>query len=184
MAGGLFGLGAVTGPLLGPTVGGYLIDVVELALDLPRQRAGRPHRRGARLALHRGAGLRAPQRADRRLRHRAPRRRHGLAAVRARGGQPRRLVREPPDHASSPPSRPSRSSRSSSTSSRRDNPVVDLRVFKNRSYAAGTGINFLLGLALFSGAYLFSLYCGAVMHYTALDIGLMFLVAGRASRSS
>src|SRR6476469_205008 len=27
MAGGLFGLGAVTGPLLGPTVGGYLIDI-------------------------------------------------------------------------------------------------------------------------------------------------------------
>ncbi|MDF2694580.1 MAG: Drug resistance transporter EmrB/QacA subfamily, partial [Labilithrix sp.] len=26
MAGGLFGLGAVTGPLLGPTIGGYLID--------------------------------------------------------------------------------------------------------------------------------------------------------------
>src|SRR3954454_18829159 len=27
MAGGIFGLGAVTGPLLGPTVGGWLIDV-------------------------------------------------------------------------------------------------------------------------------------------------------------
>src|SRR5262245_5038335 len=26
IAGGLFGLGAVTGPLLGPTIGGYLID--------------------------------------------------------------------------------------------------------------------------------------------------------------
>jgi DHA2 family multidrug resistance protein len=59
-------------------------------------------------------------------------------------------------------------------------PVVDLRVFKNRSYAAGTGINFLTGLALFGGTYLFSLYCGAVMHYTALDIGRVFLVAGLA----
>src|SRR5215475_3178547 len=27
MAAGLFGLGAITGPLLGPTIGGYLIDV-------------------------------------------------------------------------------------------------------------------------------------------------------------
>src|SRR3954468_17845682 len=27
MAGALFGIGAVTGPLLGPTIGGYLIDV-------------------------------------------------------------------------------------------------------------------------------------------------------------
>jgi DHA2 family multidrug resistance protein len=59
-----------------------------------------------------------------------------------------------------------------------DSPVVDLRVFMNRSYSAGTGINFLLGVALFSGSYLFSLYCGAVMHYTALDIGKIFLVAG------
>ena len=58
------------------------------------------------------------------------------------------------------------------------NPVVDLRVFKNRSYAAGTGLNFLLGLAVFGASYLFSLYCGAVMHYQALDIGRIFLYAG------
>jgi len=58
------------------------------------------------------------------------------------------------------------------------NPVVDLRVFKNRSYAAATGLNFLLGLAVFGAAYLFSLYCGAVMHYQALDIGRVFLLAG------
>jgi MFS transporter, DHA2 family, multidrug resistance protein len=57
-------------------------------------------------------------------------------------------------------------------------PVVDLRVFKNRSYAAGTGLNFLLGLAVFGASYLFSLYCGAVMHYQALDIGRIFLFAG------
>ena len=58
------------------------------------------------------------------------------------------------------------------------NPVVDLRVFKNRNYAAGTGLNFLLGLAVFGAAYLFSLYCGAVMHYEALEIGRVFLLAG------
>jgi MFS transporter, DHA2 family, multidrug resistance protein len=57
-------------------------------------------------------------------------------------------------------------------------PIVDLRVFKNRSYAAGTGINFLTGLALFASSYLFSLFCGSVMHYTALDIGRVFLIAG------
>ncbi len=61
-----------------------------------------------------------------------------------------------------------------------DNPVVDLRVFKNRSYTAGTGLNFLTGFALFGASYLFSLYCGAVMHYTALDIGRIFLLAGIA----
>ena len=61
-----------------------------------------------------------------------------------------------------------------------DNPVVDLRVFKNRNYTAGTGLNFLTGFALFGASYLFSLYCGAVMHYTALDIGRIFLLAGIA----
>jgi DHA2 family multidrug resistance protein len=58
---------------------------------------------------------------------------------------------------------------------------VDLRVFANRSYAAGTGINFLTGFALFSGSYMFSLFAGAVMHYSALDIGKVFLVAGTVS---
>src|SRR5262249_22942077 len=57
-------------------------------------------------------------------------------------------------------------------------PGVDLRVFKNRTYAAGTGLNFLTGLALFGSTYLFSLFCGSVMGYTALDIGRVFLVAG------
>src|ERR1700743_3245911 len=57
-------------------------------------------------------------------------------------------------------------------------PVVDLRVFKNTSYSAGTAINFLLGLVLFAGNFLFALYCGTVMHYAALDIGKIFLVAG------
>ena len=56
--------------------------------------------------------------------------------------------------------------------------MVDLRVFKNRNYAAGTGLNFLLGLAVFGAAFLFSLYAGSVMHYQALDIGRVFLLAG------
>jgi DHA2 family multidrug resistance protein len=60
-------------------------------------------------------------------------------------------------------------------------PVVDLRVFKNRSYTAGTGLNFLTGFALFSGSYMFSLFAGTVIHYSALDIGKVFLVAGVVS---
>ncbi len=59
-----------------------------------------------------------------------------------------------------------------------EHPIVDLRVFLNRSYSAGTGINFLVGLALFSGNFLFALYCGAVMHYKALEIGRVFLLSG------
>ncbi|HEY5956721.1 MAG TPA: MFS transporter, partial [Polyangiaceae bacterium] len=54
-------------------------------------------------------------------------------------------------------------------------PVVDFHVFKNRSYAAATGLNFAIGMTLFSAMFMFSLYCGSVMHYSALDIGLLFL---------
>jgi DHA2 family multidrug resistance protein len=56
-----------------------------------------------------------------------------------------------------------------------ENPVVDLRVFANRGYAAATGLNFAVGMCLFSATFLFSLFCGSVMHYTALDIGSLFL---------
>jgi len=61
-----------------------------------------------------------------------------------------------------------------------EHPVVDLRIFGDRNYAAGTGINFLTGMALIGSSYLFSLYCGAVMKYSALEIGLIFLLPGLA----
>ncbi|MGZ3453275.1 MAG: DHA2 family efflux MFS transporter permease subunit [Polyangiales bacterium] len=59
-----------------------------------------------------------------------------------------------------------------------EHPIVDLRVFKQKSYTAATMINFLLGTALFGAAYLFSLFCGAVLRYSAKDIGQIFLYAG------
>jgi DHA2 family multidrug resistance protein len=62
-----------------------------------------------------------------------------------------------------------------------EHPVVDLRVFKNRNYSAGTGLNFLAGFALFGGSFMFSLFAGTVIHYSALDIGKVFLVAGMIS---
>jgi DHA2 family multidrug resistance protein len=59
-----------------------------------------------------------------------------------------------------------------------EEPVVDLRVFSNRTYAASSGINLLMGLALFSGNFLFALFCGSVLRYSALEIGKVFLVSG------
>ncbi|HZW90239.1 MAG TPA: MFS transporter, partial [Myxococcaceae bacterium] len=54
-------------------------------------------------------------------------------------------------------------------------PVVDFRVFKNVSYSAATGLNFLVGTALFAGSFLFSLFAGTILHYQAIDIGMLFL---------
>ena len=56
-----------------------------------------------------------------------------------------------------------------------EHPVVDFRIFQNVSYTAATGLNFLMGTALFAGSFLFSLFCGTILHYEAMDIGLIFL---------
>jgi len=57
-------------------------------------------------------------------------------------------------------------------------PIIDLRVFKNRNYSLSTGINFLVGFAMFSGSFMFALYCGVVLNYRAVDTGRIFLYAG------
>jgi len=56
-----------------------------------------------------------------------------------------------------------------------EHPVVDFRVFKNRSYSAATGLNFLMGTALFASSFLYSLFCGTILRYEPLQIGLLFL---------
>ena len=177
MAAGLFGLGAITGPLLGPTIGGYMIDWASwhwiFLVNVPI---------GLAVAFAIPRVLKEPDFKPDRAKIDAVG--IGLLAV---GMASLQYVLEEGN----------REGWSDSTlilalgavasialvtfivhELEHPNPVVDLRVFKNRSYAAGTGLNFLLGLAVFGASYLFSLYCGAVMHYQALDIGRIFLVAG------
>ena len=184
MAAGLFGLAAITGPLLGPSIGGYLIDIASwhwifyvnvpigivaavLVLRFVEQPSFKPPvgRRGEGST---SSGSRCSPSA-------CPRFSTSSRRATARAG-----------------SRAGPSSSSSVVAAialitfivhelETPRPVMDLRVFANRSYAAGTGLNFLTGFALFSGSYLFSLFGGAVMHYTALDLGRVFLVAGTVS---
>ncbi|NBD07411.1 DHA2 family efflux MFS transporter permease subunit [Corallococcus sp. Z5C101001] len=174
MAGALFGLGAVTGPLLGPTVGGLLIEAASwhwiflinvpvglFAAYMAWRYIEQPHFEPSTEKVDRnGIALLAVGMAclqyvleegnredwfDSRL--------ITLLAVVAAIALITFVV-----HELETPS-----------------PVVDLRVFANRSYSAATGVNFLVGTALFSGSFLFSLFCGSVMRYEALDIGLIFL---------
>ena len=177
MAGSLFGLGAVTGPLLGPTLGGYLIDVSSwhwiFLVNVPV---------GLTAAWLAWSNIHEPETPQ----VTAPIDRTGIALLVAGMASLQYVLEE--------------GNRKGWFESLEivvlsgvaavslitfivhelevEHPIVDLRIFKNRSYAAGTGINFLLGFALFSAMFLFSLYCGAVMHYSALDIGLIFLAAG------
>jgi DHA2 family multidrug resistance protein len=176
-AAALFGLGAITGPLLGPTIGGYLIEwsswhwiflvnvpigiVVGLVIPRVIEEPGfAPDRRPIDLW---GIGLLAVGMASLQyVLEEGNREGWGdsnlilvLAAVAAIALVTFLIHELETEH-----------------------PVVDLRVFGNRSYTGGTTLNFLLGFALFGASYLFSLYCGAVMHYQALDIGRVFLLAG------
>ena len=183
MAAALFGLGAITGPLLGPTIGGYLIDwsswhwifMVNVPIGLvtvllawrfveqpgfvaPRGEAARVDVFGIALLATGMASLQYVLEEGNREGWFESRLIAFFAAVAAIS-----LVTFLVHELETP------------------RPVVDLRVFRKRSYAAGTGLNFLTGFALFSGSYMFSLFAGSVMHYSALEIGKVFLVAGTVS---
>jgi DHA2 family multidrug resistance protein len=183
MAAALFGLGAITGPLFGPTIGGYLIEwsswhwifivnaplgvlTTMMALRFIREPGFAPPTGAAARIDVLGIGLLAVGMASLQyvleegnregwLESRSIVVLSAIAAI--------ALITFVVHELETP------------------HPVVDLRVFGNRSYTAGTGLNFLTGFALFSGSYMFSLFAGSVMHYSALDIGKVFLVAGTVS---
>ncbi len=174
MAGALFALGAITGPLLGPTIGGKLIDVASwhwiFLINVPvgllaawvsfvsiKEPAFKPSRDPIDA---RGIGLLAV----------------GMVALQYVLEEGNRdgwfedmrivflactavicLVTFVVHELETP------------------HPVVDFRVFKNVSYSAATALNFLVGTALFAGSFLFSLFAGTILRYEALDIGMLFL---------
>jgi len=183
MAAALFGLGAITGPLLGPTLGGYLIEwsswhwifmvnvpvgavVAFLALRFVEQPAFEPPRGDAAKVDVFGIVLLAVGMAS-------------LQYVLEEGNREGWLESHVVVALSAVAAIALVTFVVHELETER--PVVDLRVFGNRSYAAGTGLNFLTGFALFSGSYMFSLFAGSVIRYSALDIGKVFLVAGTVS---
>ncbi len=175
MAGALFGMGAITGPLLGPTIGGYLVDWSSwhwiFFVNIPI---------GLFAAYVAWTQIKQPGF----VADKAPVDRFGIALL-AIGMVSLQYVLEEGNrngwfddplitllavvaaialtgfisHELETP-----------------HPVVDLRVFANRGYAAATTLNFLVGTAIFAGSLLLSLYCGTIMHYRALDIGRVFLL--------
>jgi MFS transporter, DHA2 family, multidrug resistance protein len=174
VANAIFGIGAMTGPLVGPALGGVLIDSLSwhwiFLINVPF---------GLLVALIAWQNIHQPGHEDRK----EPIDRSGIVLL-AVGMATLQYVLE-------------EGHRDGWFESRRivllsavaaialvtfvvheleaENPVVDLRVFKNSSYCAATLLNFLTGIALFSSMFLFALYCGAVMGYAALDIGMLFL---------
>jgi DHA2 family multidrug resistance protein len=183
MAAAMFGLGAITGPLLGPTIGGYLIEISSwhwiFMVNVPIGIVA------TLLALRfvRQPNFVPPQGAEAKVDS------FGIALL-AIGMASLQYVLEEGNREGWFDSAAVLVLAAVAAVSlitfivhelETEHPVVDLRVFKMRSYAAGTGLNFLTGFALFAGSYMFSLFAGSVVHYSALDIGKVFLVSGVVS---
>jgi DHA2 family multidrug resistance protein len=60
-------------------------------------------------------------------------------------------------------------------------PVVDLRIFKNRTYAAGVFLMTVLGFVLYGSTVLLPLWLQTLMGYSALEAGMAMLPRGLGS---
>ncbi len=63
---------------------------------------------------------------------------------------------------------------------RQANPVVDLTIFRDRNFAAGSVVATIVGFGLFGSVYLTPLFLGAARGYNALQIGQIMSVGGIA----
>ncbi len=61
---------------------------------------------------------------------------------------------------------------------RAETPIVDLRPFRTPTFAVGAGLGFIIGVALFSSVFLTPLFLGSVRGYSALQIGHTMFVQG------
>ena len=59
-------------------------------------------------------------------------------------------------------------------------PVVELRLLRNRNFAVGSALSFVLGVGLFGSTYLMPFFLGLVREHGALAIGQIMLVTGIA----
>jgi len=62
-----------------------------------------------------------------------------------------------------------------------EHPVVDLRVFKDRSLAVGTVFTFILGFGLYSSVFIFPVFAQSLLGFTAMQTGLILLPGGVAT---
>ncbi|MDI4661578.1 MULTISPECIES: DHA2 family efflux MFS transporter permease subunit [Cobetia] len=58
------------------------------------------------------------------------------------------------------------------------NPIVDLRVFKDRNFALGAIIGFWIGVVLYGLVYLVPLFLGSISGFSSVQIGQVMFVSG------
>jgi MFS transporter, DHA2 family, multidrug resistance protein len=60
-------------------------------------------------------------------------------------------------------------------------PLINLRIFANRNFAVGSFAASMLGAALFGAIFILPLFASLLLHYTALQIGLVLMPAAIVS---
>lgn len=63
---------------------------------------------------------------------------------------------------------------------KRRTPLIDLRTFRDRTFAVGAALSFVLGMALFGAIYLLPLFLGIVREHGPFAIGTIMIVTGIA----
>jgi len=56
-----------------------------------------------------------------------------------------------------------------------EKPLINIRIFKDRDFTAGSLAGSIVGATLFGSVFIIPLFCGTLLHYTALQIGLLLL---------
>ena len=56
-----------------------------------------------------------------------------------------------------------------------EKPLINIRIFKDRNFTAGSIGGALIGATLFGSVFVVPLFAGTLLHYTALQIGLVLL---------
>ncbi|MBV8669559.1 MAG: DHA2 family efflux MFS transporter permease subunit [Candidatus Eremiobacteraeota bacterium] len=67
------------------------------------------------------------------------------------------------------------------TELRNPHPLINLRIFCNRNFAVGSVAGGMLGAALFGAVFILPLFASLLLNYTALQIGLVLLPAALVS---
>ncbi|HEX4966151.1 MAG TPA: DHA2 family efflux MFS transporter permease subunit [Thermoanaerobaculia bacterium] len=62
-----------------------------------------------------------------------------------------------------------------------DNPIVDLRVLKDRSLAVGTFFTFIMGFGLYASVFIFPVFAQNLLGFTAMQTGLILLPGSLAT---
>ena len=64
---------------------------------------------------------------------------------------------------------------------RHPNPAVQLRVLRHRSLAAGSVLSMIVGIGLYGTVFLIPIFAQGVLHFTAIQTGLLMLPGAMAS---